>query len=96
MDENTIVLTPPNDAPAVKRVWMFVSRDKEGRENVCGSLMGELGIQPLMTGNPKILRMMMPAAHALARECAGTDRTIELLCFTCRKEVMDWEAELCR
>lgn len=92
--KDAIVLTPPNDAPPVKRVWMFVSRDKEGRENVCGSLMGELGIQPLMTGNKRVLKLMMPGALALAKECQGTDRTIELLVFTCRKEVVDWEGEL--
>jgi hypothetical protein len=91
---DVMILTPANTAPPVKRVWMFVSRDAEGRENVCGSLMGELGIQPLMTGNPRLLKKFMPVARELARQCAGTERTIELLVFTCRKEVVDWEAEL--
>jgi hypothetical protein len=40
---DTIVLTPPNTTPPVERVWMFVSRDAAGQENVCGFLMGALG-----------------------------------------------------
>lgn len=91
---DTLLLTPPNNGPEVKRVWMFVSRDKDGRENVCGSLMGSLGTQPLMTGNPRVLAKMIPVAQEIARMCEGTDRTTELLVFTCRKEVMDWEGEL--
>jgi hypothetical protein len=87
---DTIVLTPPNDLPVAERVWMFVSRDKQGRENVCGSLMGELGIQPLMTDSPRVLKLMMPWARRLAAECAGTDRTIHLLSFSHREEIEGW------
>jgi hypothetical protein len=87
---DTIVLTPPNTAPPVERVWMFVSRDEEGRENVCGSLMGALDSQPLMTGNPRVLELMKPFAQELAEACAGTGRTIHLLCFTNREELEDW------
>jgi hypothetical protein len=85
-----ILLTPPNTAPPVERVWMFVSRDAVGQENVCGSLFGELGTQPLMTGNAKILEMMKPHARAIAEQCKGTDRTIHLLSFTNREEIGDW------
>jgi hypothetical protein len=85
-----IVLTPPNDAPPVDRVWMFVSRDAAGQENVCGMLMGPLGSQPLMTGNPRVLELMKPAARMLEEASAGTGRTIHLLCFTQREEMEGW------
>lgn len=85
----TIVLTPPNTAPPVERVWMFVSRDEEGRENVCGSLIGSLGTQPLMTGNPRVLELMKPFARELEEACPA-GRTIHLLCFTNREELEDW------
>lgn len=84
------IVVPPNTEPPVQRVWMFVSRDEAGRENVCGVLMGSLGSQPLMTGNPRVLEMMKPAARMLAKESVGTGRTIHLLSFTNREELEDW------
>lgn len=80
---------PPNNAPPVERVWMFVSRDAEGMENVCGANMGAvLGWQPLITGNPKIHELH----KVLARKFAGavTDKTIHLLVFTKREEIEGW------
>jgi hypothetical protein len=85
-----IVLIPPNDAPPVECVWMFVSRDAAGNENVCGTLMGPLGSQPLMTGNSRVLELMKPSARLLAGACTGTGRTIHLLCFTHREEIEGW------
>lgn len=90
MPKDTLVITPPNDAPPVECVWMFVSRDKEGRENVCGSLMGDLGVQPLMTGNRRIFQMFKPLARQLAAEAESCGRTIHLVRFTNREEVEEW------
>lgn len=84
------VIAEKNNAPPVERVWMFVSRDAQGRENVCGSLMGELGVQPLMTGNPRILEIMKPLAARAASLCEGSGQTLHLLCFTQREEVEGW------
>ena len=86
-----LVLTPPNDAPPVERVWMFVSRDEQGRENVCGCIMGELGTQAMMTGNPRVLEIMKPFARRLARQAARSGKTIHLLSFTTREEVEGWQ-----
>jgi hypothetical protein len=36
------IQNPPNTAPPVERVWMFISRDAEGRENVCGAHREEI------------------------------------------------------
>lgn len=85
-----IILRQPNDAPPVDRVWMFVSRDSAGRENVIGSLIGYLGTQPLMTGNLKTLELMKPLAAAVAKQCEGSGQSIHLLCFTTREEVQGW------
>lgn len=87
---DVIVLTPANDAPPVERVWMFVSRDAEGRENVCGSVMGPLGTQPLMTGNPRVLEKMKTFAAEISRQLEGTGRTIHLLSFSNREEIEGW------
>lgn len=90
MTEDTVILTPANDAPPIECVWMFVSRDEQGRENVCGSLMGYLGTQPLMTGNPRILEKFKPVARKIAASAERSGRTIHLLRFTNREEVEGW------
>jgi hypothetical protein len=73
----------------MEKIWVFVSRDKEDKENVCGSLSGALGKQPLMTGNAKTLELMKPLARALAA-AAPPDKTIHLLTFSNREEVTEW------
>jgi hypothetical protein len=90
MRTDVIVETPPNDAPAMDEVWVWVSRDKEGRENVCGSLIGSIGTQPLMTGNPRIFELMRPLAQELRAHAEATGRTIHLLRFSARQEIPEW------
>jgi hypothetical protein len=85
-----ILLSAPNDGPVIERVWMFVSRDKDGNENVMGSLMGRLGTQPLITGNPRILDLMKPLAAEAAQKCEGTGQTVHLISFSNRDEVEGW------
>jgi hypothetical protein len=79
---------PPNTAPPPDRVWMFVSRAAEGRENVCGGLMWELGWQPMITGNPKVHEIHKAFARRMAD--ADTGKTIHLLVFTNRTEIESW------
>jgi hypothetical protein len=81
---------PPNTGDRMEKVWVFISRDAEGRENVCGSLMGPMGAQPLMTGNPKILELMKPIARDMALANEHTGRTIHLICFSNREEIVGW------
>lgn len=86
-----VVLSPENTAPPVERVWMFVSRDESGRENVCGCVMGELGWQPMITGNPKVFEIFQRLVKELALEsCAPGGKTIHLLSFTHREEIEGW------
>ncbi|MEK6397959.1 MAG: hypothetical protein V4734_07725 [Terriglobus sp.] len=85
-----LVVDEPNTAPPVEHVWMFISRDRNGNENVCGSVIGELGTQPLMTGNPEILALMKPYAQRIREALKGTGKTIHLLEFTQRTEVEEW------
>lgn len=93
MPSDTLVITPPNDAPPVECVWMFVSRDKEGRENVCGSLMGDLGVQPLMTGNRQAARSrgrnFRPHHSPVALHKPGRDRGLAMT----RAEHLAWAKE---
>jgi hypothetical protein len=67
---------------------MFVSRDAEGRENLCGAHMGELGWQPLITGNPRVHEIQKEVARRFAD--AVPDKTIHLLVFTHREEIEGW------
>ena len=92
MMNDPAILTPPNDGQGYDQVWAFISRDQDGKENVCGSLMGELGTQPLMTGNPRVLELMKPMARAMARQLQanGSNLTIHLVKFTTREEIEDW------
>ncbi len=92
MTNDPIVVTPPNDGDGYNQVWAFISRDQDGKENVCGSLMGELGTQPMMTGNPKVLKLMTPMAQAMARQLktSGSKLTIHLVRFSKREEIEGW------
>jgi hypothetical protein len=90
IDPETLIDNPPNTGQPVERVWMFVSRDVDGRENVCGALIGEIGMQPLITANPRIHGMHRAlAAHLRAAE-PETGKTIHLLVFTHREEIEEW------
>lgn len=84
------IIVPPNTGPPIEKVWMFISRDKEGHENVCGGYMGALGTQPMITGNPRVLEIMRPIAAFLAEESEPLGRTIHLLEFTNRQEITEW------
>ena len=88
MSNQPEIHNPPNNAPPVERVWMFVSRDAEGRENVCGALIGEIGWQPLITGNPKVHELHKAFARRFGE--AAPDKTIHLLVFTKREEIEGW------
>ena len=90
MPDDVFVETPANTAPPVEAVWMIVSRDQEGRENVCGSLLGPLGFTPFMTGNPAILERFRALIPNLARTAAQEGRTIHLLRFGQREEIESW------
>lgn len=87
MSEDTVVMNPPNTCDPVERVWMFVSRDKLGKENACG-FVSALGPTPMITGNPAVLESF----KILAREIASVDsgKTIHLLSFTNREELEGW------
>lgn len=89
-----ILENPPNTAPPVEKVWMFVSRDAEGHEHVCGAEIGSLGLQPMVTGNERMLeKVFKPIAARTLASMEGTGKTLHLLEFTSRKEVIDWQAK---
>jgi hypothetical protein len=88
MIDGAVILNPPNTGERVERVWMFVSRDAEGKENVCGAMLGVMGWQPFITGNPHILELMKAPARKLAK--SETGKTIHLLSFGVREEVEGW------
>lgn len=88
----SIIDMPPNTGPKMTEIWAFVSRDQQGRENVCGASLGAPGsfdMQPLMSGNPKIIEIMKPIAKVLQQHLPA-GRTIHLLRFTNREEIQDW------
>ena len=86
-----IIISNLNTAPAMTDVWVFVSRDKDGQENVVGSTFAAMGQQPMMTGNPKILKLfkkhMEEARDQLKKSKA--DQSIHLLHFSNREEI-EW------
>lgn len=90
MSDAPIVLHVANTAPPVREVWMFVSRDRDGQENTLGSVIGALGTQPLITGNPRVLEIFKAAAVRVREEMKKhpeAGQTIHLLRFTQREEV---------
>src|SRR6266702_4610530 len=86
--EVATVITPPNTRPPIEKVWVFISRDAEGREAVCGSIVGALGMQPLMTSNPDLMPHFLQAARILQQ--SNTERTIHLVDFSRRREIVEW------
>lgn len=87
-----IIDNPPNTAPPVEKVWMFVSRDAEGHEHVCGAEIGFMGMQPLITGNEHMLeKVYKPLAVRTLPFMESTGKTLHLLEFSNRKEVTDWQ-----
>lgn len=93
MRVETVVLRPPNDGPPMERVWAFVSRDAAGHENVCGVVMGPMGQQPLITGNPRVLEQFKEIAREIAKATAAEvddGRTVHLLSFSNREEIEGW------
>jgi len=86
---SAVTLTP-NTGPPMKEVWAFVSRDKEGRENVIGGVLGGgLGSIQLITGNPDTLKIFTRLAKEVEAAAAGV-QTIHLLHFTNREEIEEW------
>lgn len=87
-----MIENPPNTAPPVEKIWMFVSRDAQGHEHVCGAEIGGVGIQPMITGNERTLaRVFMPMALKTLPLMELTGKTLHLLEFTNRKEITDWK-----
>jgi hypothetical protein len=59
-------------------------QDAEGREAVCGAVLGEMGLQPLMSSDPKNIEMMKPLARQLQQL---QEKRIALVRFSNREEV---------
>ncbi len=85
----TVVEVPPNTGPPMKEVWVFVSRDKDGKENAIGCVMGPLGATPMITGNSDTLKIFKRLARETQLACEGV-QTIHLLRFTNREEIEEW------
>ena len=80
------LLTPPNTAPPMTEVWAIVSRDEQGRENVCG-VESPIYIQ-FMTGNEAVWKEhLLPIAKQMKKLAKGSGRTIHALHFTHREEI---------
>lgn len=86
---NTLIDIPGNTNPPVERVYAFVSRDPQGREHICGCLMGVLGMQPMVTADVGLLIRMTEEAHTL-RDNMPKEYSIHLLSFTNREEIEGW------
>jgi hypothetical protein len=84
---DTVLMNPPNTGASVERVWMFVSRDELGKENVCGFITA-LGATPMITGNPDKLENFKILAREIAATATG--KTIHLLTFSNREELEGW------
>jgi hypothetical protein len=80
----------PNDGPALKEVWAFVSRNDAGQENVIGAELPFLGMTALMTGNPKTFKLFEGLVRDARAELEAAGQTIHLLRFSRREEVEGW------
>lgn len=80
----------PNDGPAIREIWAFVSRDSVGRENVIAGTLPIIGMTPLMTGNPKTFEIYKRIVRDALEQLEAGGQTIHLLRFTERQEVEPW------
>jgi hypothetical protein len=80
------VLQLPNTQGEIRECWAFVSRDSDGKEGVVGSIVGTLGMQPLMSSSWARIESFMPYAHKI-REMSPFE--VKLVKFIKYEEV-DW------
>ncbi|MCK1670368.1 hypothetical protein [Bradyrhizobium sp. 150] len=77
--------SPPNTQLRIDEVYMFISIDETG-EGVCGAQITPQLVMPLIAADKTRLDAMMTYAQHIA---SSTGKTIKLLKFTARHEVMD-------
>lgn len=78
---------PENTGPQMEQVWVFITRDKEGHENVIG--IERIG--PFITGNPRTFELMKEAVRQhILPHVAETGKTVHLLTFGGRSEILGW------
>ena len=79
-----------NTAPPMTEVWAFVSRDRDGNENIVGSLAGPMGVQPFLTGNRQVFGLFLELVREMRAQLPpDSPQTLHLLHFTNREE-LDW------
>jgi hypothetical protein len=82
-----LIDNPPNTKP-LKRLFVFVSRDAEGREGILAGTLPSLGLQPLIAGSELTLAVMKELAKLVEYRIPG--KTIHLLEFCTSREIEDW------
>jgi len=58
----------PKNEQEIHEVWAFLSRDPDGTQGICASIISHLGSTPLITGKASVVEKMKPLAAAIARE----------------------------
>ena len=86
MSRGIALIEEPNTHPRMEAYYVFMSRDEAGQENVMGCLMGVLGMQPLATGNLRVLEAFKIEARRAAAELKGK-QTIHLVRFSNREDI---------
>ena len=79
----------PNTGPMMKEVWVFVTRDAEGRENAIAGNIGMLGMTQMMTGNPKTFQLFKRIVEEARPQLEKNGQSVHLLKFTRREEIPD-------
>lgn len=75
---------PPNIAP-VTEIFAVVSRDREGKEGICATLLPGLGSIPALTGRENLARLLLQKCREDMK--GKTDKTIHLIRFINREEI---------
>ena len=86
----TTIHHTPNTGPKIEQIWAFISRDRNGKENVIGGHVGVLGLTPLMTGNPRTFEVFRSIVEPVREELEAAGQTVHLIRFTIREEIVEW------
>lgn len=63
-----IEIHDPGNEIDIQDLYAFLSVDEEGRQGICGTSLGSLGMTPLVTGKASLVQAMQDIARQISRE----------------------------
>jgi hypothetical protein len=89
-----VVINPPNELDRIEKVYAVLSRDANGKEGVVGFKVPGMGMQPMLTVNPRLWkRIYLPEAERLQPYLGATGKTVHIVEFMARVDVREIKSD---